>query len=112
MRTWLGQETESGSEYRYGMSVKPCPSHSGCLRLYYQRTIIVRPKCTASYGKVKQGWFEALGPDSYGLRDDSETYGTLWCREETCLNYYRFLNRPIIRKCRGRTRHTSDSSHT
>lgn len=47
-------------------------------------------------------WFEALDPDSYQLWEDPDTQGSLWCPDPDCSNYYRYLERPILRRCCGR----------
>jgi len=46
-------------------------------------------------------WFEGLDPDSYWIWEDWNTKGTLWCPDPSCANYYRYLERPISRRCCG-----------
>ena len=62
--------------------------------MHYARSIGIRPE---SYGRrkgkirVTWAWCQALDPDSYGLTDDMDSFGILWCRQEGCQNYYRYL---------------------
>ncbi|KAK3340024.1 hypothetical protein B0T25DRAFT_367271 [Lasiosphaeria hispida] len=92
--------TRMGSGYGITMSIEPCPSDGCCISLKYLRSFLIQPRDATNCGKATQGWLEAISPDSYGLQEDDETYGTLWCRDEACVNYYRYSERPIIQKCR------------
>lgn len=111
--TILGQEPGmTGSEYGCFIKTRPCRVRRRCLELFYARNIIIQPMNTASCTKVTHAWFEAVDPDSYALREDAETYGTLWCRDEACANYYRYLDRPVLRTCRRKLGHVSDKFRT
>ena len=72
----------------------PCSSGRSCLRMTYRRSITVVPMGHRP-GPVSRGWFQALDPDSYLLREDSESLGVLWCSHVGCSNYYRYLKKPL-----------------
>jgi len=96
------------------MAVQPCQRSSnsnGCLCLYYTRNVAIL-RNDPGYVKVPHGWIEAVDPDSYRLRDDRDTYGILWCRDEACANYYRYSERPAVQRCRQRVGQTAYWFHT
>ncbi|KAK0642894.1 hypothetical protein B0T16DRAFT_459099 [Cercophora newfieldiana] len=73
-----------------------------CLRISYSRRIACGPVWQHDeWRTIDYSWFEALDPDSYGLCQDKFTEGSLWCRNSRCTNFYRYLERPIVRKCCG-----------
>ena len=52
-----------------------------------------RQNCgTAIYSyKISPTWYQALEPASYGLLDEEETKGELWCDTVGCRNYHGYL---------------------
>jgi len=70
-----------------------------CLKVNYQRNILCGPAWQTEWRTVDYSWLEAMDPDSYGLWRDESTKGVLWCLDSDCTNYYRYLERPLIRKC-------------
>ena len=90
---------------RIGISIEQCPSDRQCLQIRYRRSITIIPeKCRTTY--ITWDWCEALDPDSYGLTDDEESFGIIWCQQPHCNNYYKYLRkapfplRDINRKCK------------
>jgi hypothetical protein len=71
-----------------------CSSGKSCLRMIYRRSITVIP-LGHEPGLVSRGWFQALDPDSYLLREDLESFGVLWCSHEGCRNYYRYIKKAL-----------------
>ncbi|KAK3349695.1 hypothetical protein B0T25DRAFT_548729 [Lasiosphaeria hispida] len=106
MRTLFGMGRRL--PYHLGVKARACSEGDRCLVLSYVRDIFVADISDAGCRKVTHSWCEALDPDSYKLAEDSENEGTLWCRNETCANYYRFLERPVMRRCRGKVGDTMD----
>lgn len=87
------------------VDIDPCPGTSRCLQVGYNRYMTVarqgyEPDCMTA------NWFEALDPDSYGLQDDKESFGVLWCRQRGCRNYYRYTKRTLVP-----IRHSNVSCH-
>ena len=83
-------------------SIRPCPATTvGCLEIGYQRWVACATMLHPSWSAADYSWFEALDPDSYRLCEDGEARGSLWCPDPTCTNYYRYLERPLVRKCAG-----------
>ncbi|KAK3348960.1 hypothetical protein B0T25DRAFT_632582 [Lasiosphaeria hispida] len=80
------------------VEVDGCPSGEPCLRFTYARTVICGAAWQPEWRTVDYSWFQALDPDSYRLWEDQDTKGTLWCLDANCPNYYRYSERPIIRK--------------
>ncbi|KAK3358004.1 hypothetical protein B0T25DRAFT_540740 [Lasiosphaeria hispida] len=102
-RTFSGAGT--GMQQRrppYGLTLqaKACASSGSCLEVKYVNFILVADTNDVRCKKVTHSWCEALSPESYNLAKDSENYGTLWCLDKTCANYYRYVERPVVRKCR------------
>ncbi|KAK5655711.1 hypothetical protein OQA88_5248 [Cercophora sp. LCS_1] len=87
-----------GEASKWTVSATQC-SGGRCLRFIYHRRIACGPYWQRGWTTVDYSWFESLDPDSYGLWQDDSTKGILWCLDPTCTNYYRYLNRPLLRKC-------------
>jgi len=107
--TLIGRQPEmTGSEYGWARYLTPCLVSDQCLGLWYGRNITIQPQNAVDCGKVTHAWFEAVNPESYALREDAGTYGTLWCRDKTCVNYYRYMERPVLQRCRRKVGATAD----
>ncbi|KAK3352446.1 hypothetical protein B0T25DRAFT_186021 [Lasiosphaeria hispida] len=91
-----------------GVQAGSCSKSGRCVALKCMREIFVGDISDAGCRKVTHSWCEALDPDSYKLAEDSENEGILWCRDEAYVN---FLERPMIRKCRGKVGDTMDWFH-
>ncbi|KAK3346963.1 hypothetical protein B0T25DRAFT_553284 [Lasiosphaeria hispida] len=96
--TVLGQAF--GSESGWFVDVKACSAGQHCLSFRYHRTITCTGYDFPTWRTLDPSWFEALDPDSYRVWADHETKGMLWCLDPSCTNYYRYLERPISRRCR------------
>jgi len=83
----------------WSVEVDGCPFREPCLRFTYARTVICGPAWQPEWRTVDYSWFQAFDPDWYRLWEDQDTKGTLWCLDSNCPNYYRYSERPIIRKC-------------
>jgi len=75
--------------------INPCFGSNRCLLVSYNRTIHfifdeIHPR------RMRASWLQAIDPDSYGLTDDEESYGVLWCRQPGCRNYYRYAKKPLV----------------
>ena len=91
-----------GNESRYSISATRCPDGNGrCILFDYHRRIACGPAWQREWTTVDYSWLEALDPHSYGLWQDHEAKSTLWCSDPTCTNYYRYLERSLVRKCCG-----------
>ncbi|KAK3345942.1 hypothetical protein B0T25DRAFT_550678, partial [Lasiosphaeria hispida] len=97
--------------YFLAVNLAACPEDDRCLGLSYIREIFVADISDTGCREVTHSWCEALDPDSYKLAEDSENEGISWCRDETCANNYRFSERPMMRKCRGKVGDTIDWFH-
>jgi len=60
---------------------------SGAYR-YTIRARLAFGRNSTGAGQETWAWCQALDPDSYGLTDDMDSFGILWCRQEGCQNYY------------------------
>lgn len=85
----------------YSITVRQCSPSAQCLQVFYYRRIACGPVWQPGWRTVDYSWIEALDPDSYSLREDQGTMGALWCVDPSCTNFYRYLGRPIVRKCCG-----------
>ena len=85
----------------YSIKVRRCSASAQCLQVFYYRRIACGPAWQPEWRTVDYSWFEALDPDSYSLFQDQDTRGALWCVDPSCTNFYRYLGRPIVRKCCG-----------
>ncbi|KAK1764002.1 hypothetical protein QBC33DRAFT_613427 [Phialemonium atrogriseum] len=108
------QEAQTGSHRAWADNslgtlivwTNPCSGGGSCLRVRYCRQINVFPADWRP-GCVTMSWFRALDPDSYNLTADDASFGVLWCRQQGCRNYYRYLKPSlvpldkIIRRCTG-----------
>ncbi|KAK0657894.1 hypothetical protein B0T16DRAFT_402690 [Cercophora newfieldiana] len=93
-----------GDESGYSIRIGTCPvpgASTQCLQVDYVRRVACGPVWQPRWRTVDYSWFEALDPDSYGLSKDRETRGVLWCLDPDCVNFYRYLERPLFRKCCG-----------
>ncbi|KAK3339772.1 hypothetical protein B0T25DRAFT_560588 [Lasiosphaeria hispida] len=97
--TVTGLSSTFGDASRWSVSVTHCPDRDKCLRFSYHRRIACGPYWQRDWTTLDYSWLEALDPDSYGLWRDKSTKGTFWCLDPTCTNYYRYLERPLVRKC-------------
>ncbi|KAK4447233.1 hypothetical protein QBC34DRAFT_410144 [Podospora aff. communis PSN243] len=89
-----------GEESRSSVSVTRCADMKRCIRFDYHRRIACSPVWQYdAFTTVDYSWLEAIDPDSYGLWKDKDTKGTLWCSTSSCPNYYRYLERPLVRSC-------------
>jgi len=96
-----GLSSAFGDESRWSVSVTRCPDRDKCLRFSYHRRIACGPYWQRDWTTVDYSWLEALDPVSYGLERDKSTKGAFWCLDPTCTNYYRYLEKPLVRKCCG-----------
>ncbi|KAK3363985.1 hypothetical protein B0T25DRAFT_56627 [Lasiosphaeria hispida] len=85
----------------WAVDVNSCQSGEHCLEIFYRRRIPAALVTVPIWHTAEHSWLEAIDPDSYRLWEDAETRGTLWCTDASCTNYYRYLERPIIRECCG-----------
>ncbi|KAK5652922.1 hypothetical protein OQA88_9401 [Cercophora sp. LCS_1] len=85
----------------YPITARQCSPSAQCLQVSYFRRIACGPIWQSKWRTVDYSWIEALDPDSYSLRKDQTTLGALWCVDPGCTNFYRYLERPIVRKCCG-----------
>ncbi|KAK3339788.1 hypothetical protein B0T25DRAFT_363488 [Lasiosphaeria hispida] len=106
VRTWFGRMV---LPYGLKLQAEACASGGGrCLEVSYLRDVLVADINDVECRKVTHSWCEALHPSSYNLAKDSENHGILWCYDETCANYYRFVERLVMRKCRRKAGVTVD----
>jgi len=87
-----------GAEAGWTVTFGSCPSISNCLEVSYKRTITCAATFHQKWRTVDYSWLEALAPSSFDQSEQS-TKSSLWCRNQACTNYYRYLERPIVRKC-------------
>ncbi|KAK4441939.1 hypothetical protein QBC34DRAFT_364592 [Podospora aff. communis PSN243] len=92
-----------GSSNGWSVGVKQChlEGQGRCLQFLYQRRIGCGGVNFPTWRRLDFSWFEGLDPDSYRIWEDWDTKGTLWCPDPSCANCYRYLERPIIRRCCG-----------
>ena len=101
--------TSLGHWSGWRIDINACSGGGSCLEVTYRRFILVLPKRGAC-DVVPHSWYEAIDPDSYyhghgsnSSRGNSKTVKAndgLPCRDDLrCANYYRYLERPIVRKC-------------
>ncbi|KAK3363892.1 hypothetical protein B0T25DRAFT_528670 [Lasiosphaeria hispida] len=83
----------------YSITARQCSPSAQCLQVFYCRRIACGPAWQPAWRTVDYAWIEALDPDSYSLREDQGTMGALWCVDPSCTNFYRYLRRPVVRKC-------------
>ena len=92
-----------GSSNGWSVGVKQCQlvGQGRCLQFWYQRRVACGSVNFFIWRTLDFSWFEGLDPDSYRIWEDWDTKGTLWCPDPSCANCYRYLERPIIRRCCG-----------
>jgi hypothetical protein len=90
-----------GDEGRWSVSATRCLDRTRCLRSSCHRRIACGPYWQRDWTTVDYSWLEALNPVSYGLWRDKSTKVTFWCLDPTCTNYYRYLERSLVRECCG-----------
>ena len=80
-----------------------CPNGSTCLQATYDRVMYLGGNDNR---QITPSFYQALDPDSYTLKTDSESFGIFWCESKDCRNYYRYqkdkLPYPLVdihRKC-------------
>jgi hypothetical protein len=78
------------------VEVDPCGSTDRCLRVQYTRELTIIPRAGKTRNRVTMAWCCALDPDSYGLTNDMASYSILWCYQEGCRNYYRYLRKAAV----------------
>ncbi|KAK1757993.1 hypothetical protein QBC47DRAFT_357895 [Echria macrotheca] len=76
-----------------------CAASAQCLLVFYCRRIVCGPAWQPVWRTLDYAWFEALDPDSYSLCQDQSSRGALWCLDPSCTKFYRYLERPVVRKC-------------
>ncbi|KAK0715857.1 hypothetical protein B0H67DRAFT_252773 [Lasiosphaeris hirsuta] len=111
VQTFSGAGTGTlGGRPPYGLTLraKACASSGSCIEVNYVNHILVADTVDVRCKKVTHSWCEALSPESYNLVQDGENYGTLWCWNGSCANYYRYVERPVVLKCRSNAGVTLD----
>lgn len=80
--------------------VNNCPGGDRCLHIKYHRRISVsgRSRTRDWLSCITVAWYQALGPDSYNLREDEESVGILWCAQRGYRNYVKYLQKALLRR--------------
>ncbi|KAK3935548.1 hypothetical protein QBC46DRAFT_297878 [Diplogelasinospora grovesii] len=83
------------------IDINHCVGGGLCLDMTYRRFILLAARGEACH-VVTPSWYESVDPASYRLVDGTKAYDGLSCRDDPeCASYYRYLERPIPRQCRG-----------
>jgi hypothetical protein len=80
-------------------TIQKCTDSNDYVSIQYLKLVSLTPcgECNGNKacrkGQLKpicHGWIAALDPESYGIRDDLDSFGIEWCNTDTCLNHHRF----------------------
>jgi len=97
-KTVLGEAF--GARNGWKVEVENCNDGQCCLGFKYSRRVSCTGYDFPTWRTPISSWFEALDPDSYQLRADQDTKGTLWCLDASCTNYLLYSERPMSRRFR------------
>ena len=103
MDEWYRQlkQCSLGGDGCQGWEIGKCNGSPHCIRVWYRKMVVLAP-CRRLQKKQRPrpsfvGWFMALDPDSYSIRQDRESYGVYWCETPNCVNYYKFHGQNLRR---------------
>lgn len=91
-----GRAFEIKGRAAIGVTIGICRHKYRCLEVKYEREIFMEKFNTAPLDVPTIVWYQALDPDSYNLQEDNESFGTTWCRQPGCPNYYRYLKSLLV----------------
>lgn len=91
--------------HRNGLSLG-LPQHQGYNRLVPRQNPVPGSQISANHHNQASSHstepgsgslVQALAPDSYSLREEDESFGITWYRQQVCPNYHRYLKKSLVR---------------